>query len=534
MVDYEMKQKVNKHFTEMADLYQQEPKCEEISASSVVSLMRKSDGSVYVDSEEDISEISNKELQKGDNVILDFGTHIVGYVTLKMKSVGSPQDAPAYIKLKFGEIAKEILEKAEDYDGWISSSWIQEEYIHIDTLPAVITLPRRYAFRYLQVNVIDTSSKWQLVLEKVICKTVSAVEELAINQCLETQKQKREMLKDEKLINNMLKLETISLRTLKNCMQDVFEDGPKRDRRLWLGDLRLQALANYASFKNYDLVRRCLYLFAGLTREDGKVGACLFTKPVYQVDNVFFFDYSLFFICTLRDYYVASNDKQILKELWECAAKQLEISGKEFNEDGWIRADTKYNSFIDWKDGLDKQACSQAVYIYAAEALKELADILGKTKYKEQLDMEIQRKKAAAWKYSWNEEKGFFVSGSDQQVSYATQAWMILAKVVDSQKGKEILGRLASYPDAIGMVTPYMNHHYTEALFMCGMADQAFEYMNYYWGGMAARGADTFWELYNPENPEETPYGSSIVNSYCHAWSCTPIYLIRKYIYKNM
>ena len=41
--------------------------------------------------------------------------------------------------------------------------------------------------------------------------------------------------------------------------------------------------------------------------------------------------------------------------------------------------------------------------------------------------------------------------------------------------------------------------------------------------------ADTFWELYNPENPAESPYGSSIVNSYCHAWSCTPTYLLRKY-----
>ncbi|MFR6136264.1 MAG: hypothetical protein ACLUI0_06370 [Blautia massiliensis (ex Durand et al. 2017)] len=56
------------------------------------------------------------------------------------------------------------------------------------------------------------------------------------------------------------KLDRVSLRTLQNCMQDVFEDGPKRDRRLWLGDLRLQALANYETFKNYDLVKRCLYL----------------------------------------------------------------------------------------------------------------------------------------------------------------------------------------------------------------------------------------------------------------------------------
>ena len=28
----------------------------------------------------------------------------------------------------------------------------------------------------------------------------------------------------------------------------------------WLGDLRLQALANYGTFRNFDLVKRCLYL----------------------------------------------------------------------------------------------------------------------------------------------------------------------------------------------------------------------------------------------------------------------------------
>lgn len=80
-----------------------------------------------------------------------------------------------------------------------------------------------------------------------------------------------------------------------------------------------------------------------------------------------------------------------------------------------------------------------------------------------------------------------------------------------------------------GMVSPYMNHHYVEALLMCGKKEQAMEYMKYYWGGMISHGADTFWELYNPENPAESPYGSSIVNSYCHAWSCTPTYLLRKY-----
>jgi hypothetical protein len=36
------------------------------------------------------------------------------------------------------------------------------------------------------------------------------------------------------------------------------EDGPKRDRRLWLGDLRLEALANYETYRNFDLVKRSL------------------------------------------------------------------------------------------------------------------------------------------------------------------------------------------------------------------------------------------------------------------------------------
>ena len=61
----------------------------------------------------------------------------------------------------------------------------------------------------------------------------------------------------------------------------------------------------------------------------------------------------------------------------------------------------------------------------------------------------------------------------------------------------------------------------------------ALEEMKRYWGEMILDGADTFWELYNPYNKHESPYGSSMVNSYCHAWSCTPTYLLRKFYKKN-
>ena len=133
------------------------------------------------------------------------------------------------------------------------------------------------------------------------------------------------------------------------------------------------------------------------------------------------------------------------------------------------------------------------------------------------------------FRYLWDDAQQLFVSGAQKQVSYASQVWMVLAGVVDAQAGGELLDRVIALNPEKGMVSPYMNHHFTEALLMCGRKEKALEYIKYYWGGMIRLGADTFWELYNPQNPAESPYGSSIVNSYCHAWSCTPAYLLRKY-----
>ena len=91
--------------------------------------------------------------------------------------------------------------------------------------------------------------------------------------------------------------------------------------------------------------------------------------------------------------------------------------------------------------------------------------------------------------------------------------------------------KLTESEEALKPVTPYMYHHYIQALIDAEEKDKAFQLMNSYWGGMVNSGADTFYELYNPENPEESPYGAAAVNSYCHAWSCTPAYFLRKYFY---
>ena len=450
----------------------------------------------------------SRSFSKGDSVCLDFGTHLVGHVTLKFGFRGSHPDAPAWIRLKFAERECELSENAEEYRGWISMGWIQQEQLHIDVLPAVLALPRRYAFRYLQLEVLDVSGKYQLTLEDAFCVATTSADENKLTSYAPSAR--------------MAHLDAVACRTLRNCMQDVFEDGPKRDRRLWIGDLRMQALANYETFQNYDLVKRCLYLFAGTTLEQGRVGACLFTEPEIEVDDTVMFDYSLFFIPTLLDYYKATGDMETLVDLAPTGWKQLELVQTYFDENGLVRdSDVLGWCFVDWNLFLNKQASAQGIYLYCLKAAMELARILGMDTAALQADYEVKR---TAAEMLWNGT--FYVSGDKAQISWASQVWMTLGGA--KHGGGELLKRLEN-TQAEAMVTPYMYHNYVDALLTAGEKEKALETLCAYWGGMLDQGADTFWELYNPQNPNESPYGGTIVNSYCHAWSCAPAYFLRKF-----
>jgi hypothetical protein len=88
---------------------------------------------------------------------------------------------------------------------------------------------------------------------------------------------------------------------------------------------------------------------------------------------------------------------------------------------------------------------------------------------------------------------------------------------------------LATAKEVVAPVTPYLYHYYVEALLRCGMRKEAREFLLSYWGGMVNRGADSFWEAYDPANDFFSPYGFYLLNSYCHGWSCTPVYFIREF-----
>ena len=453
---------------------------------------------------------------KGDSAILDFGAPLVGKFGISIASVGSPMDAPLTLKLRFAELPFELAMDSGSYDGWLSSSWIQEEVIHLDKLPFRLELPRRYSFRYVELRVLDTSPKWKAVFTDALALAESSADRnrLALEPTGDPQ---------------LDRICAVAVRTLENCMQEVFEDGPKRDRRLWLGDLRLQALADYASFDQKELVRRCLYLFAAVPAEDGRIPAAVFTAGEVIPDDTFLLDYGLFYVSVLHDYLERHWEEALLRDLYPVAKRQMDRALLSLDGEGRFHAGEAGNPFLDWGWKYSTDAPMQGVLVYTLRHFLALAERMEDPEapaYRRRLDAAT----AYAVQKLYDPEAGLFVSGPERELSLASQVWMALAHVLPETENRRLMERTAErFAPYRQAKTPYMMHHVAHALLEAGLGKQAVKLIRDYWGGMIALGADTFWEAYDPDQPDFSPYGSPIVSSFCHAWSCTPVWLIQKY-----
>ncbi|HEY9194703.1 MAG TPA: glycoside hydrolase [Mucilaginibacter sp.] len=468
----------------------------------------------------DVSDLYNNSFKKQSGVVADFGDHMTGYFTFTIKAIRGAMDAPLRLKFTFGEVPSELATPFDPYPGGLSRAWLQDEIVTVMESPSTITIPRRLACRFVKIELLGASNYFDFAITNIEFKATTSVTITPPVLAASTS----QMVQD---------IDRVGLATLKECMQTVYEDGPKRDRRLWIGDLYLESLANIYSFKNDGLTRRCFYLLAGLAGDDGILFSNVFERPEphAQIGNRIL-DYCYLYNVALKEYLVATGDKQTALDLWPVAKKQLEIARKYAGADGMIdykKAVKEWWVFFDWKNDLDKQAVLQGITIYALNQTYELAKLLGKESEVADVPALAKKMKEAARKNLYDKKSGLFVSGEKKQVSYGGQAWMVLSGVATKAEAQKALKALPATADAVHPGAPYMFHYYVAALIESGLKNEAREALINYWGGMVKKGADTFWEVYDPSDELKSPYGFFPVNSYCHAWSCTPVYFIRKY-----
>lgn len=468
----------------------------------------------------DISELYSTPLDSYKNgVVLDFGRHMTGYLTFSLKSLTRTPDAPLRLKFTFGETLAEVASPIDPYTGSLARAWFQDETVTVSVLPERVKIPRRVSFRYVKVEVTAVP-KYRFTFDELYCEASTSVGTTAAAL-------------PEGTSSMIRKIDSVGLNTLRECMQTVYEDGPKRDRRLWGGDLYLESLANNCSFRQFDLTRRCLYLLAGVASENGVLYPTMFESPSpHAQDGRYLLDYTYLYNVTLLDYLKATGDKTTVEDLWPVAKRQAEnilpyltaehlIDYKRANKDWWI--------FIDWKRGLDKEVAITGLVLFALDKTYELSVLLGREKEVEYIPELLARIRKSAHKAYYEKNTGLFVSPRTGQYSYQSQIWASLGGIASDKEAVKALTGIKRQPDAVRVGTPYAYHYYIQALIDKGLPEMARTELVDFWGGMVEKGADTFWEAYDPYDDYISPYNCHLMNSYCHAWSCTPVYFIRTY-----
>lgn len=300
-------------------------------------------------------------LSKGDTLVIDLGNHYVGYFSFKMWFVDVYIDAPVRMAIRFCETRGELCDDYTDYHGSLCESWLQEEIINVD-FPGEYKMPRRYAARYVKVNILSARRKISLSDFKFEAESSA---DMATLKPLDVSD------------GELCAIDRVAVNTLKNCMQRVFEDGPKRDRRLWIGDLRLEALASYYTFENIPLVKRCLYLFAAAERNEyGILPGFVYENPIFCSGNWFLIDYSLMFVCTLCDLYSHAGDTETLHDLYPIAKSILDVLDATKDDKGLVTARSG-DVFIDWCKGLKKSTALEGIYLYTLDRWCEVLESIG-------------------------------------------------------------------------------------------------------------------------------------------------------------
>ena len=466
---------------------------------------------------EPIEALYASSLKQRRKVIVDMGEHMTGYFSLRVNHTGMPADAPIRLRITFAEVPAELNTPFDPYPGGLSRAWLQDETVTVMRLPATVRIERRVACRYVMIEVLAQSS-FDFRVEDITLEAVTSASGEAPALAEGTDPMIR-------------RIYDTGLKTLSECMQTVYEDGPKRDQRLWIGDLYLESLANACSFGNHALTRRCLYLLAALADEDGWLHATVYEYPQPEPQyNQHTMDYSLLYGVALLEYLKATGDMTTARELWPVVARQIEIARTYLRDYLYdMQKQPQWWLVFDWKDDLDRHASVQGLMTFAVERGWELAQMVGRERDVRDWPDLVKRMRRASRRAFYYADAGVVVSGPQRQVSYLSQVWMILSGTLTPKEGARAMTAVLNDPTACRPGSPYAYHYVIEALIACGMRDEAREQLLEYWGGMVERGADTFWEVYDPMDDCKSPYGFYPVNSYCHAWSCTPVYFINTY-----
>ena len=401
--------------------------------------------------------IETTERYTGPSFIVDFGQEVMGFFRMRIRS-----DKPVSFRLRYAEILKNAVnEMPRDM---CAHEMVNEEF-RVFGGEHEFEAVSRVAFRYVRVEFFDSGAEVY-------------ASDFSVKTALYPVKKQGYFSCGDKTLDKLWKM---SEKTLHLCMQEYYLDAPWRDRFLWTGDARLEALFNYWLFGDTELFEYCWEELARLRYPNGAIPSS--GGPACSE----LWDYVAWYVIAFHDYYMFTGNSGFILKNKATAFGAADYLMSLADESGLINVPenplgelwmVELNAFVGYDPYLN------SLYLRSLDAAAEIAELDG---------------------------------DESRKMKYKDAADKIRGIVKETASAKKLTEQFGN--------TQHIQLQYEMAekiLEECG-TEKMLERLRQQWGGMTMMNADCLRECAFgdgvPEKIDEIQGKSYTVLSHCHAWS---------------
>ncbi len=320
--------------------------------------------------------------------------------------------------------------------------------------------------------------------------------------------------------------------------QWVLWDGCRRDREIWIGDLRPAALAHYSLSSNPEPVATSLRLAASGAFENGLIPGSVSSRQVFN-------EYALWWVIALWEYVVYTGDTLLATELAPALKRLM----------GWIASHVSASNGLfevenSWSYTLPRKGplCGPNIVLshayLAAARLAKYCDLDAASFELLAADQRarVLHKYYDTEHYLFRDLPDAFL---DQRVWEDNNALGILLGVAPPQDRLSILAQLKNrlwgawgsvtcWPKFAeeelnplcpwahnGTIWPFANAYEVGAWMQCGQVTQGLDLLKRYTRACHHAGSETIWEMIYADGSLPLSPDRRYLLSLCHAWGAT-------------
>lgn len=307
----------------------------------------------------------------------------------------------------------------------------------------------------------------------------------------------------------------ISLRTLKRCMHETYEDCPYYEQLQYTMDTRLQILFTYMVSGDTRLAQRAMEDYHRSLLPEGILQSRYPSQQPQVIPG-----FAIFFILMLEDYHWQTGQTAFIRRYRPTMDAVLEWFHCRIGKDGLLEH-MGYWEFADWVEGWERgvpRACQMGpstihnlLYAYGLQCAARLNRITGRretaSEYEKRANAILYRVDIACW----CDQSGLYTEGPGfLEYSQHAQVFAVLTGMAGGKRAKSILKKAMTL-EGIAQCSYAMKFYLFRALETAGL----YEWTENLWQD---------WKVMLDLGLTTCPEDSLGVRSDCHGWSALPLY----------